>query len=411
MAVLAIVNRAVVPHLGYYPLSFEEFLRPFEWVDFSATYARYAAMVDLFLYTLIFVGAAQVSLGRRYPGRGGRALSIGAGLALAVGMIVAEDRLGFNLKTFGPIAVVILLLLAGIILQQLLFFAGLERGRALAAAYILMFFILLGAAPGLFDWLKRMAPFLLGLMLMLLIGCIGMLIMPWGSFSHGDMGGRDRRQRIREVGPGPGRGWDRAANRGERSFIRRRVRPQARRLVRQGNQLSRDLGAIEKDLRRKKNDPRSLGRAAEQIDRLIPQAELLSREGVQMSQMQETLRRFDTQLLSRKDRERLTALSRGNRALLTQEIRDETSRERANERSINIEKAFARRGEEISRHLLTALTALKQGDRQTALVEIDRAKAVQQSIAKLLWLLLKFENYLQRLARRDGRIERKLLPP
>lgn len=90
--------------------SLDEFFHPFEYFDLSRTYEQFASIIDLTIYLLIFVGLARVTLSRRFPGPGGRAISVGIGLSLAITMVVAEQPFGFNLRSFGPIAAGILFL-------------------------------------------------------------------------------------------------------------------------------------------------------------------------------------------------------------------------------------------------------------------------------------------------------------
>ena len=54
---------------------------PYQYLELSSLYDHYQGLIDMTIYVLIFVGAAQVTLGQRFPGNGGRAISIGTGLS------------------------------------------------------------------------------------------------------------------------------------------------------------------------------------------------------------------------------------------------------------------------------------------------------------------------------------------
>jgi hypothetical protein len=69
----------------------------------SYFYNTYSLIIDLLIYTLLFVGISQVTLGRHFPSRGGKAVSVALGLALAIGLVTSEQAMGFNLRSFGPL--------------------------------------------------------------------------------------------------------------------------------------------------------------------------------------------------------------------------------------------------------------------------------------------------------------------
>ena len=121
------------------PIMLEDIFRPLQWLEPARLYEQYSGALDLFIYALIFIGAAQVTLGRHFPGRGGKAISVGIGTALAMSMIIAEKTFNFSLSSFGPVAGTIILLLLGIMIYRLLYFAGMKGVGAASLAYIILF--------------------------------------------------------------------------------------------------------------------------------------------------------------------------------------------------------------------------------------------------------------------------------
>ena len=55
--------------------------------------------IDAIIAFLIFFGVAKVTLGKRFEGRGGRAIIIGIGLALSTGFLLMEKTLNFSLRS------------------------------------------------------------------------------------------------------------------------------------------------------------------------------------------------------------------------------------------------------------------------------------------------------------------------
>lgn len=127
----ATTGLVVDPLAGYEPLSL---------------YERYHILADFLLFSALFISAAYVTIGRRF-GHSGIAVSLG--IMLAVAMTAAEPVLGFSVRSFGTLAMLVLLLLTGAALFQGLTGFGLKR---LPAAFLGVLLVLLGVvvyAPGL----------------------------------------------------------------------------------------------------------------------------------------------------------------------------------------------------------------------------------------------------------------------
>ena len=75
---------ALLPSATAASPSIENILQPLAWINLSPLYNAYSGLIDFFIYALIFIGAAQTTLGKRFPDNGGRAISIGTGLTLAL---------------------------------------------------------------------------------------------------------------------------------------------------------------------------------------------------------------------------------------------------------------------------------------------------------------------------------------
>ncbi len=70
----------------------------------------------MIIYLIVFIGLSQTILSKKFQGRGGKAVVISVGLILTIAMITAEKSFGFNIKTFGPVAVWIIIFLISTVL-------------------------------------------------------------------------------------------------------------------------------------------------------------------------------------------------------------------------------------------------------------------------------------------------------
>ncbi len=130
----------------------EDAFSVFEGLNVGEFYAGNAMWVDAVLYFIIFIGTAQFALGERFKERGGRAVQIGMGIALAFSMTYYSYATGFNLGKLAPWAVVIFVIwLAGMIYGIVKQFFGKFEGSnlfAISVAYILGWFVLMSMLPG-----------------------------------------------------------------------------------------------------------------------------------------------------------------------------------------------------------------------------------------------------------------------
>jgi hypothetical protein len=145
-------------------LTLDVLLKPFEYLDISSLYTHYAFIIDAVISFFIFFGVTKVTIGRRFEGRGGNAITIGVGLALSIGFLVMEKTLNFSLQSFGPLAAAIILLLVGFVLYGLLHALGFSHMNAICLAYIINYLSLRLVSPTIFDWIAETAPFINGIL-------------------------------------------------------------------------------------------------------------------------------------------------------------------------------------------------------------------------------------------------------
>jgi len=151
-------------------------------LDLGWIYARWPAAIDSVVYFTVFLGVAQVTLGRRFDGRGGQALVIGVGVALAVAATTAAQTVGFTLAQLGPYAWGVLLLVLGVTAYD--FLRRLSMPRLPAAGVAVLLLSLIGAGSPVRS-LARV--FGVGLGLTGLAGIALLLLLGWGVYTltHG----------------------------------------------------------------------------------------------------------------------------------------------------------------------------------------------------------------------------------
>jgi len=119
---------------------------------------QYPWIIDLALYFFLFGSTARVAFAKRFPGHDGRVLAAAVGLVLAASLTAAQERLGFSLESFGPLAAGILSLLILIVGYALLQKSGMPPWLSIAFGALFTVAIANAAFPNLIRELVSSSP-------------------------------------------------------------------------------------------------------------------------------------------------------------------------------------------------------------------------------------------------------------
>ena len=133
----------------------DNLLLPFKGVNFSTIYDSYSPIIDFIIYATLFIGLSQATLGKRFESSGGRAVVSAVGLALAIGLAISEATLGFNLRSFGPLAAGIFIFFVGFTLYLGIKTAGMNTVNAGSLALVITYFSISAVTPNFFDWMMN----------------------------------------------------------------------------------------------------------------------------------------------------------------------------------------------------------------------------------------------------------------
>ena len=143
-----------------FPDNFQSILDIYRNFDFSLFYDNYFAIIDFAVYFFFFLGAAKTTLESRFPGRGGTAVITSLAFVLSFSLAITETQMGFNLRSFGPLAGTVFVGIITVFIYHILNHAVLSKTLSASLAYILMYFSLQAVSPGIFDWFEAKVPLL-----------------------------------------------------------------------------------------------------------------------------------------------------------------------------------------------------------------------------------------------------------
>jgi hypothetical protein len=378
-------------------------LWPYQYLSISGLYQRYTNLIDLFIYVLIFIGAAQVTLGQRFPGNGGKTISIGTGLSLAVAMVILEERLGFSLKSFGPLAAGIVIFLLGIVIYRLLHQAGLEQHKAGAIAYLALFATLMAVTPELFRWLSSNIPILgLAVLLLLILSVFGAASAFWpGSGSSAFMAKLHRTQAGNPGASPRGKEFKKEAG-----VIKHNLRPIARKTVKDSEAILNDLEAVRGAIQKYGADPQTRRIIIQEIAKILPKQHELRNQIQYLKGLNEQILRLDASIFSKDQRQQISTLNAKQKTLFQAELRDQAQRMGIEQKIQRIEAAFDQYAANIDAYLRDATGFLQSGQIQESMRALENAVAAEQTTVKLARAAQNLETALLALSKRDIQIEK-----
>ena len=367
--------------------AWETVLDPLRYLDLSSIYDAYSSLIDLAIYVLIFVGASQATLGQRFPGNAGRAVSIGAGMSLAFAMTVAEKTYGFAIKDFGPLAVTIIVVVLGIMIYKLFQRAGAGRLRSASAAYLALFAAALIIAPDLLGWLTDRLP-LASLLLVLasLAAVTGLATALWPTHTPAFVS-RIRQAQARKLTDPPTTN----ALRGESRFLKRRIRPLTKQALKDSKTILRDLKAVRKAAERYGADPQARTILAGQLRNVLPRQHQLQAEIERLRRYAAQILNLDTSIFTRKRRQRLQDLGPEQKAVLTQQLQDQLAKIRAEQKLDRIQQVLQRQNSDIDQFVRDAAQHLAADRVPNALPVLRDAETLEHQNYKLAQALKNLE--------------------
>jgi hypothetical protein len=381
------------------PLTTQDLFAPFEYLNIETVYDRYSALIDLLIFTLIFVGIAQATLAHRYPGPGGRAVAIGVGLALAISLLLAENAWNFNLKTFGPFAAFIIVLVLGVMVFGFLRHAGASPVLAAGIAYLIVFVSAWAVAQPFFEWMNDEAPILALVTMLALVAALGGCLyemLPHTSHATLTSSGSHAKP-----ARGPRNEERQRALRQAWTFEKKALRPIARQTVREADTLQHSLKNVRQAIQRGLNDPASKQRILEQLGTITPQEHALRQDIHNLKELHTRVLKFDEALVHETHRDQLRALNPEEKKTLTRTLQDEISRAGIDKKIEQIETELSTRAESVGRLIEECARALEQSDSQNAKAAIERAITEEQHIRALTRQIKRLEKMLLRLIGRE----------
>ena len=378
--------------------------QPFYGLDVEALYSRYHPIIDFLLFLTFFTAISRLTLGQRFPGRAGKALAVSIGFILTVSLVLAEARLGFSLRSFGPLAAGVLIGVVGFVIFLLIKHAGTGTATAGSLALIVTYFALRAVMPGFFLWVQGnpWAGFLHSLLVLaVFVSLFRLLSAVFGN--RGPSGGLLKAAR-QAASPGKNQHVEeeKRTDRAELSILKHRLSRFTGKAIRNSEQIAEEIREIIAIVGEYGGAPGAGPLIAKRLRRIASFEHEAERELKRVAKLDDRLKRFDlSEMVEIKARYgKLSAEQKKACRKRFLEAREKFVEEQHVQKLTTAVKEYQRR---FAHCVEMAVQVLQAGRAQEAREWLEKALEEEQHASELLRDVLRMEKRLMALVKKQIR--------
>jgi len=372
----------------------DQLLSPFGGLDVPGAYARYWGIIDFLIYALLFTGIAHVTVGKRFEGRGGRAITAAVALIFTVSLLLVERQMGFNIGSFGPLAGAIVVVMVGMTLYTGIRQLGGGHMASGSIAFIATYFSVRAVTPQLFEWLATAAPFVHAALVVALLVAIWRLVGAfWPSPAKvvketAAKGIEEAKEAVREVFPTP-------KMEEEQEMIKARLKPFTRRQKREHQAILADLKEMQAIVAEHRDSPYAVALIAKKLRNLRPKEHYIEARLAAVQALTKQLLKLDECVIARIKGEDPSKLTREKRRVIKKIWKDEKAKIKAETRLRAFEALATKFLAAFDRALDLAVASLKAGRPEECQKQLAEAIKTEIAAGRLLKRMERLEDELR----------------
>ena len=386
----------------------DDLFAPFSGIDIASTYDEYSSLIDFIIYAILFTGLSQATLGKRFDSRGGRAMVGAIAMVLSLGLSISEATLGFNLRSFGPLAAGLFIFLVGFTLFLAIRTSGVSATSSGSIAFVVTYFSIRAIAPGFFDWMmaNRYTSWIHALLLIAVMISTARLIKALFGSSDTNLA-KEAKQLLSQSVDAPKKlAQQIRAEKDEKDFIKAHLEKVTKVADKTSKQMLEELGEVRKIIEQFGSTARGRFLVAKKLETLAPKEHEALRC---LQKIQETIQRvskFDHQHYHtlRTQWNQMSAEARGQ---VEAEMRDEWQKIKAEDKIQQHEKHVTRYDQQFRHAIHLVTTSLRVNRQSDALSWMDEAIVQEKSVQKILHQIKKLEDQIEHHLRREIHHEKR----
>lgn len=381
--------------------TFNEILKPFEYLDIGSIYNHYSFLIDAIIIFFVLFGVTQVTLGKRFEGRGGRAITIGTALALSAGFLLMEKTMNFSLRSFGPLAVAVILTLVGFVFYRMLISLGFSRTNSICLSYIIDYLSLRLVSPSIFDWIASKTPFINGILgIGFLIAIIKFIFSLFSRHSLKSLSGKLPSNIDVE---GHTEDFDKEIDEDKKEIktIRSKLIKSTKKEIKDSDEMIETINEMIKLIDEYGTAPHAVKELSENLNKIKDKEHYAMIYFNYINKIMDRIGRFDNDFYTDLKAEYETAQGKEQKRLKKKEIETEEKKREIEGIIKKIEKHILQQTSEFNQALNYAVQSLKSRNPADAVNYLKTSLKIEQKIKTLYEQMKKLEVDLKKLTRRS----------
>lgn len=376
---------------------FTELLSPFETTNFSDIYDTYYSIIDFIIYTVLFVGLSQVTIGKRFESKGGKAIVVAIGLVLAIGLAISESYIGFNLRSFGPLAAAIFIFFVGLVIFLGIKSAGMENVGAVSITLVITYFSIRSVSPSFFDYMinNQYLSWLHSIILIAVLISIYKLFRLFffkkdaikeniseGFFKSVSSKPKDFFNQLKE-------------EKNEKNFIQKKLEKITSDAGKDSKQMISDLIEIRKLIREFGSSEKGKELISRKIESIIPSERLIHLKIKALREMIKKISDFDIQNFENLQSE-YKSLPIIERKILEKKLKTEWKKLDVEKQLLKLEEVIRKYDHSFNHHLELLIVSLRSNKIKSAVEQIDETIKIEKNLFQTVRQMEELEKKLER---------------
>lgn len=379
-----------------------EILSPFETTNFSDIYDSYSSIIDFIIYTILFVGLSQVTIGKRFEAKGGKAVVVAIGLVLAIGLTISESYMGLNLRSFGPLAAAIFIFMVGFVIFLGIKSAGMEILGAVSITLVLTYFSIRSVSPSFFDWMinnKYLAWLHSIILIAVLISVYKIFRLFFSKKGESEESNSDRF--LKNIVSKPSNLISHLKKeKDELNFIKKKLEKVTNEAGKDSKQIIKDLEEIKKFIHEFGNSDKGKELISKKVESLIPKERQIHLRIQALREMVRRISNFDIQNFEnlQNDYKSLSSIEKKN---VEKTLKTEWKRLDVEKQMLKLEETIMKYDQLFRHHLELLITSLRSNKTKSAIEQIDETIKDEKRLLTTIQQMEELEKRLKRFTKKE----------